>query len=171
MNDFTGVFVPATTPFDRETGDLDVVALRSNVRRLLATDLAGVLLFGSTGEGPLLDESERAAATDAVRELVPEKALPIGAVAESTRATIRMAKAAGAAAADAILVAPPAHHRPHMTAEALREHYWAIADASPIRVLLHQVPPAIAASICAADSSLSSPITATSSGSSTRMEI
>lgn len=140
MKEFTGVFVPATTPFDRVTGELDVVALRSNVRRLLATELSGVLLFGSTGEGLFLDETERAAATDAVRELVSEKGLLIGVAAESTRAAIRMAKAASSADADAVLVSPPAYYRPQMTAEALREHYLAVADASPIPILLYQVP-------------------------------
>jgi 4-hydroxy-2-oxoglutarate aldolase len=142
MKEFAGVFVPATTPFDRVSGDLDIVALRSNVRRLLATELSGVLLFGSTGEGLLLDEVERATAIDAVRELVPEKTLLIGVAAESTRAAIRMAKAAARADADAVLVAPPAYYRPQMTPEALREHYRAVADASPIPVLLYQVPPA-----------------------------
>jgi 4-hydroxy-2-oxoglutarate aldolase len=142
MKELAGVFVPATTPFDRVTGDLDVIALRSNVRRLLASDLAGVLLFGSTGEGLLVDDAERAAAIEAVRELMPDKALLAGVAAESTRAAIRMVRAAADADADAVLVAPPAYYRPQMTAEALREHYRAVADASPIPVLLYQVPAA-----------------------------
>jgi 4-hydroxy-2-oxoglutarate aldolase len=141
MLQMSGVFAPATTPFDPVTGDLDVVALRRNARRLLAADLAGVVLFGSTGEGWLLDEDERIAGLEAVASLTEEALILAGAAAESTRATIRLARAAATAGADGVLVAPPSYYRPQMTAEALRDHYRAVADACPVPVLLYQVPP------------------------------
>ncbi|HEU4453741.1 MAG TPA: dihydrodipicolinate synthase family protein [Longimicrobium sp.] len=43
--------------------------------------------------------------------------------------------------ADAVLVQPPAYYKPLMTPEALRDHYTAVADASPVPVILYQVPP------------------------------
>jgi 4-hydroxy-2-oxoglutarate aldolase len=142
MMDLHGVLAPATTPFDPVTGDLDLVALRRNTRRLYDTELLGVVLFGSTGEGLLLEEGERLAALEAVRGVAGEKLLLAGATAESTRATIRLVQAAAAAGADAVLVAPPAYYRPQMTPEALREHYLAVADRSPVPLVLYQVPPA-----------------------------
>jgi 4-hydroxy-2-oxoglutarate aldolase len=142
MVEFRGVFVPSITPFDRFRGEVDLVALRRHVRYLLESDLAGVVLFGSTGEGLLLDENERTAALQAVREVMGDRLLLAGAAAESTRATCRLARDAAHAGADAVMVAPPAYYRPQMTPEALREHYRAVADASPIPILLYQVPPA-----------------------------
>lgn len=140
--ELTGVLAPAATPFDAVTGEVDLVALRANVRTWLRAELAGVVLFGSTGEGVLLDEDERARALAAVREVVDGgRLLLAGTGAESTRATARMTRAAAAAGADAVMVHPPAYFRPQMTPEALRDHYLAVADASPVPVVLYAVPP------------------------------
>ena len=68
--DLKGVFAPATTPFDPVTGEAELVSLRANVREWMRAPLAGVVLFGSTGEGPLLDEDERARLVAGVREVV-----------------------------------------------------------------------------------------------------
>lgn len=137
-----GVFAPATTPFDPVTGEVDVVAMRRNVRAWLEAPLSGLVLFGSTGEGLLLDEEERARLLERARELLEGGQLLLaGTGAESTRATIRLTRAAAAAGADAALVHPPAYYKPQMTAEALRDHYVAVADASPIPVILYQIPP------------------------------
>lgn len=140
--DLQGVFAPATTPFDPVTGDAAVVSMRANLRRWLAAPLAGVVLFGSTGEGPLLDEDEKVRLTAAARDVVDGgRLLLAGTGAESTRATIRATAAVAAEGADAVLVQPPAYFRPAMTPEALRDHYLAVADASPVPVILYQVPP------------------------------
>jgi len=142
MLDLAGVFAPISTPFAGSGGDLDLVGLRRNARHFLGTDLAGLVLFGTTGEGPLLDEDERVTAIDSVRTLTSDALILAGAAAESTRATIRLVRSVGSAGADAVLVAPPAFYRPQLTPEALREHYLAVADASPVPVVLYQVPTA-----------------------------
>lgn len=144
MIDFSGTFAPVTTPFDAVTGELDVVALRGNIRRLVETDLRGVVLFGTTGEGPLLDEDERGIALVAVRDIANGKLVLSGVAAESTRRAIRLARSAAAAGAHGVLVAPPSYYRPQLTPEALRGHYEVVADASPVPVLLYQVPTAYA---------------------------
>jgi 4-hydroxy-2-oxoglutarate aldolase len=137
-----GVFAPATTPFDPVTGDADVVAMRANVRAWQRAPVAGVVLFGSTGEGLLLDDMERARLLEGVRGVLePGRLLLAGTGAESTRATIRLCREAAAGGADAVLVQPPSYYRPQMTPETLCGHYTAVADASPLPVLLYQVPP------------------------------
>jgi len=137
-----GVLAPATTPFDAVTGEVDVIALRANLRAWLREELAGAVLFGSTGEGILLDEDERARALSAAREVMEgDRLLLAGAGAESTRAAVRLARAAARAGADAVMVHPPAYYRPQMTPDALRDHYLAVADASPVPVVLYAVPP------------------------------
>jgi 4-hydroxy-2-oxoglutarate aldolase len=138
-----GVFVPATTPFDPVTGEVDLISFRGNAREWLAAGVNGLVLFGSTGEGLLLDESERAPVLEALRPLLGEGQYLLAATgAESTRAAIRLARGAAAAGADAVLVHPPFYYRPQMTAEALRDHFTAVADASPVPVVLYQVPTA-----------------------------
>lgn len=136
-----GIYAPITTPFDRVTGEIDLVAMRRNVRALIdSAPLTGFVLFGTTGEGPLIDEDERAAGIEAVRALVEENEVLAAIQAESTRRAVRLAKAAANAGADAVLVAPPSFYRPQLTAETLRDHFLAIADASPVPVVLYQVP-------------------------------
>ena len=137
-----GIFAAATTPFDRATGGADIGGFRRNLQFLLDAPLAGLVLFGSTGEGVLLDPDERAALLAAARELAGDRLVLAGTGAESTRATIRLCVAAAAAGADAVLVHPPGYFRSLMTASALHDHYTAVADASPVPVLLYQVPPA-----------------------------
>jgi 4-hydroxy-2-oxoglutarate aldolase len=142
VTSFSGIFAPVTTPFDAVTGDLDLIGLRRNARHLVSTELAGLVLFGSTGEGVSLDEDERVAGLEAVREIAGEKLLLAGAGAESTRATMRLVEMAAGAGADAVLVPPPSFYRPQLTPEALRLHYQRVADVASIPVLLYQVPPA-----------------------------
>jgi len=139
--DLRGTFLPVTTPFDPVSGDVDVVSLRANLRYWMGHPIAGVLIAGSTGESVLLDDAELLSMLEAARDVVPEgRVLIAGTGAESTRATIRRTEAAAAAGADAALVKPPAYYRGAMTPEALARHYRAVADASPIPVIVYQVP-------------------------------
>lgn len=144
MTIFRGIFAPATTPFDADTGEIDIAGLRRNVAAFATTDLTGLVLFGTTGEGLLLDESECLSALTAAREVVGDKRILAAVGAESTRVTIQRARAAAAAGAEGILVAPPSYYRPQMTHAALRRHYEAVADGSPIPIVLYQVPRAYA---------------------------
>lgn len=137
----SGVIGPMTTTFDATTGDLSLDGLRTNVRGHLASGLSGVLIAGSTGEAPLLDDRERDQLVTWTRDLVPrDRWLMVGVGAESTRQTIARARAAAERGADAVLVVAPHYYGPAMTADALREHYVRVADASPIPVLLYTIP-------------------------------
>ena len=140
--DLSGIHVPLATPFDPITGDVDPVGLGANIRVLLGHGVHGIVLCGSTGEAVYLDEPERRTLLDATRSVVPDdRVLCVGVGAESTRATVRLARMAAEVGADAVLVMPPAYYRDAMTPEALREHYGAIADTCPVPVVVYQVPP------------------------------
>jgi 4-hydroxy-2-oxoglutarate aldolase len=139
--DLSGVFIPAVTPFESDTGDLDLPAMQDNLRRWAEHPIDGVVLAGTTGEAVLLDEEERLSLVEAAREVLPpEILLTVGTGLESTRATIRVSKKVGEAGADAVLVQPPAYYQGAMSPEALREHYRSVADASPIPVIVYQAP-------------------------------
>lgn len=135
-----GIFPPVTTNFD-EAGDIAPIAFRENLRRWVETPIDGIVLFGSNGEGALLDEDEKTRLTAFAREVVPAGYPLIGGVSgESTRATIREAKALGAEGADALLVHPPAYFGPYLPVAALLDYFRAVADASPVPVLLYHIP-------------------------------
>jgi 4-hydroxy-2-oxoglutarate aldolase len=136
----TGVFPPITTPFDR-LGDLDVAALAANVARYARTGLTGLVTLGSNGEAPLLSEDESVRVIDVVRAGLPrERTLIAGTGRESTRATIAATRRAAQAGADAVLVRTPSYFKNRMTPEAFVTHYTAVADASPVPVLLYNFP-------------------------------
>ena len=139
--DLSGTFLPVTTPYDPVTGDVDVVALRANLRHWFSHPIAGVLIGGTNGEGVLLEDSERAALIEAAVEVAPEGRLVLAwAGAESTRHAARLTREASSAGADAALVSPPAFFKGAMTPEALVRHYRTVADASPLPVVIYQVP-------------------------------
>lgn len=141
MVDFSGTFLPVTTPFDPVTGDVDVIAFRANLGHWFENPIRGILVAGSTGESVFLDEQERVTLLEAARDVVPDDALIIaGTGGESTRHTIRMTQQAADAGAEAVLVSPPAFFKGAMSPEILARHYRAVADASPVPVLVYQVP-------------------------------
>lgn len=137
----SGLFVPVTTHFDPVTGDLAPVSFRDNLRRWQQEPIDGIVLFGSTGEGALLDEDEKLRLMEYARDLgVGSRTLVAGAGADSTRAAIRLARRLGEAGADAVLVHPPVYFAPSLDAGAIRDHYVALADASPVPILLYHIP-------------------------------
>ncbi|NIP84426.1 MAG: dihydrodipicolinate synthase family protein, partial [Planctomycetales bacterium] len=102
---------------------------------------AGYVALGSNGEAPLLDADESTALVRAVREaMAPGMRLIAGAGRESTRDTISACHVAAGAGAEAVLVITPWYYKRAMSGDALRSHFEAVADASPIPVLLYNMP-------------------------------
>jgi 4-hydroxy-2-oxoglutarate aldolase len=136
-----GIFPPVTTNFDEVTGEIAPIRLRENLRRWVEQPIDGIVLFGSTGEGALLDEDEKVRLTAMSREVVPAGfPLIAGASAESTLATARLTRRLAAEGADVMLVHPPAYFGPYLSVAALLDHFRAVADASPVPVILYHIP-------------------------------
>ena len=128
------------TPFDAQ-GDVDPAAIGANVARWIAAGVRGIVALGSNGEAPLLDERESDQVIAAARDAVPaDRLLVAGTGRESTRGTIAASRRAATLGADAVLVRTPSYFKPRMTTEAFVAHYTAIADATPIPVLLYNYP-------------------------------
>ena len=90
---FSGLFLPVTTPFDPETGDIAPVSLRENLRQYAETPIDGIVLFGSTGEGVLVSDDEKLQLIGYARDVLPAS-LPIiaGVGADSTRDVVARIK-------------------------------------------------------------------------------
>jgi 4-hydroxy-2-oxoglutarate aldolase len=136
-----GILPPCATPFVDEA--LDLTGLRANVRRWIGAGLRGLVLLGSNGEAPFLDRDELERIVAAARDEVPaDRPLLVGTGQQSTRHTIAACHVAARAGADAVLVLTPSVFRGQLTAEALVGHYRAVADDSPVPVLLYNHPAA-----------------------------
>jgi 4-hydroxy-2-oxoglutarate aldolase len=136
-----GVFAPLTTPFDRDTGDVALDRLRGNTARLCADGLAGIVVGGSTGEAPLLELDELCRLVAAARDAAPAAAQVLaGTGAESTRRAVALTRAAAAAGTDAVLVRPPGYFAAGHTTATLAGYFRALADASPVPVLVYNIP-------------------------------
>ena len=128
------------TPFD-ERGEVDPAGIRANIPRWLERGVRGIVALGSNGEAPLLDEHESDVVIGAAREAIPsDRLLLAGTGRESTKATIDASKRAAALGADAVLVRTPSYFKPRMTSDAFVAHYTAVADATPVPVLLYNYP-------------------------------
>jgi 4-hydroxy-2-oxoglutarate aldolase len=134
-----GVIPPLVTPFHAD-GGLDIEAFSASLEALAVHAFAGFLVLGSNGEAASLDEDEKLLLVAAARRSVPGRFLLVGTGLESTRGTIALTRKAAELGADAALVLTPCYYKSRMTAEALRRHFEAVADASPVPVYLYSVP-------------------------------
>ena len=132
--------VPAVSCFTA-SGDLDRAAFQFNLQAHLGHGVDGVLVAGSSGESALLDCEDRRQLLSWARETLPaDRWLLAGVGSESTRLTISRTHDAKAAGASAVLVISPHYFLKRMTEAALLAHFRAVADASPLPVLLYNMP-------------------------------
>jgi 4-hydroxy-2-oxoglutarate aldolase len=140
MPDLRGIFPPLPTPFDDDE-NIDIANLKNNIEILSRFELEGFLVLGSNGELVNLSEDEIIEVYNVSRSAIPSNKLMLaGAGAQSTRQTIKLCRAASAAGADAVLVLNPSYYKGLMGKEALRKHYFEIADASPVPVIIYNMP-------------------------------
>lgn len=135
---FTGCGTALVTPFTR-SGELDETALRRLVRRQLEAGIHFLVPCGTTGESPTLDRHERRR----VVEIVVEEAagrVPVlaGAGGYDTREAVEAAREMAGAGADGLLSVTPYYNKP--TPDGLERHYAAIAAATPLPVVVYNVP-------------------------------
>ncbi len=139
MNPFAGVYTPLATPFAAD-GSLDERGLKANVEHYLRTPLTGLVVLGSNGEAPQLDDAEAGRVIAVVRDAMPrERPLLAGTGRESTVATVAATRRAADLGVDAVLVRTPAFYKGQMTTAAFVDHYTQVADRSPVPVLLYNV--------------------------------
>jgi 4-hydroxy-2-oxoglutarate aldolase len=135
-----GVFPPIPTPFDVE-GNVSHQRLVKNLERWNAYDLAGYVVLGSNGEAVYLTTEEKRQVWETARQAIPpDKVMIAGSGCESTRETITLTRQAAEAGADAALLVTPHYFGGQMTPDSLVRHYRAVADTSPIPIVLYNVP-------------------------------
>ena len=137
--ELNGIFPPISTPFIKEKVAYDKLAF--NIERWNPTGLKGYVVLGSNGEYVSLSEEEKRAVVDTVvQSAADEMQIIAGTGCESTAETLRLTEDCAKLGADAALVVSPHYYSGRMNEAALVKHYTAIADRSPIPILLYNVP-------------------------------
>ncbi|MGB0062925.1 MAG: dihydrodipicolinate synthase family protein [Terracidiphilus sp.] len=135
-----GIFAAITTPFYSDER-IYYRKLEANVARYSRNLLAGMVVLGSTGEAPLVDDAEaREILQVAARAAAPEKVLIAGVGRESVKATVELAMAAAEFRYDAILVRAPSYFARQLSSAAILHYYRSIADRSPLPVIIYNIP-------------------------------
>jgi 4-hydroxy-2-oxoglutarate aldolase len=115
-------------------------AFESNLESYAQEDLQGYLVLGSNGEAVTLSEQEKLDLVRSARARAGGRLLLVGTGLEGTAATIDLTRKAADLGADAVLVLTPHYYRSQMSVDVLRRYFEAVADASPVPVLLYSVP-------------------------------
>jgi 4-hydroxy-2-oxoglutarate aldolase len=137
-----GVFTPIVTSFD-EQGQVAHHKMEFNLGKWNQTGLSGYIVLGSNGENVYLNEREKVDVLKTARQAIPQEKLMIaGTAGESTINTIAMTEKAAEVGADAAIIVNPSYYKSQMTTPVLINHYRTVADASPIPIVIYNLPPA-----------------------------
>lgn len=152
---YSGIYPPLPT-FFTANDELDLDTLRQHIRRIADSGIVGYVVMGTNGEAVHLSSEERARVIETTRATAGDQALVLAGCGEqSTRATIVLCRQAAHAGANFALTLPPFYFKGRMDGEALLAHYRAVADSSPLPVVIYNMPASAAgldldaATICA----------------------
>jgi 4-hydroxy-2-oxoglutarate aldolase len=135
-----GIFAAVTTCFYPD-GRPYWRKLEHNLDHYSRSPLSGMVMLGSTGEAVMLSEQEsREVLQVAQGATAPEKILLAGVGRESVFETLNLADYAAQLDYDAILVRTPHFYRKQLRNREMLTYYQAVADRSPLPVLLYSVP-------------------------------
>ena len=135
---WTGVGTALVTPFT-SSGDLDEKAVRRLGRRQVDAGIHFVVPCGTTGENPTLTLQERVRIVEIlVDEAGGQVPVLAGAGGYDTREIIHLASEMLRAGASGLLSVAPYYNKP--TQEGLYQHFRAIADSTPLPIVLYNVP-------------------------------
>ncbi|KID73416.1 L-threo-3-deoxy-hexylosonate aldolase [Metarhizium brunneum] len=143
-----GIYAPTMTFFDPETEDVDIPTIKKHAQRLIRDGLVGLVTMGSNGEAVHCTREEKLAVTKATREALDEAGFTstpiiLGATEGSVRGTVELSKLAAEAGADYTLLLPPSYYRAQIDEESIVDFFTAVADASPLPVIIYNYPGAV----------------------------
>ncbi|KAL1691094.1 hypothetical protein GGG16DRAFT_113428 [Schizophyllum commune] len=139
-----GYYVPAVLFYD-EKEEFDVPAIQAHVLRLAQGGVTGILVQGSNGEAQYLTREERKTAIALTRKTLDDNGFQntlviAGTGAQSTRETIQFCVDAKESGASHALVLTSSTWPPQMTPDNIIRFHTAVADASPIPIMIYNFP-------------------------------
>lgn len=135
---FTGMGVALITPF-KEDDSVDFEALSRLLDYQLQNNIDYLVVLGTTAETPTLSEEEKSEIVQFVKDKVNGRVpIVLGVGGNNTRAIVEKLKKDNFDGIDAILSVVPYYNKPSQ--EGMFQHYSAIAENSPVPVILYNVP-------------------------------
>src|SRR5271165_1413201 len=133
---FGAVVTAMVTPFDA-AGRLDLDGAVQLAHHLVGDGSDGLVVTGTTGEGPTLDDSERVELWGAVARAV-EVPVIAGSGTNDTAHSVELTRAATDVGASGILAVTPYYNRPSQSG--IGAHFAAIAAATSLPILIYDIP-------------------------------
>jgi 4-hydroxy-tetrahydrodipicolinate synthase len=135
MHRLNGLITALVTPFN-EMGELDIAGFRENIQFQLANQVDGLVVLGTTGEAPTLNEQEKISLIKIARAETKGKIpLVVGTGSYSTQNTIENTKKAKELGADAALVVNPYYNKP--TQEGLYHHFRELTNQVSLPIIMY----------------------------------
>ena len=135
---FHGLGVALITPFTAN-GAIDFAAVAKIVDNLIEGGVDYILVLGTTGETPTLTTDERKALIRFVRDRVAGRVeLMVGIGGNCTHDVVKTLRTWDLRGYDAVLSVNPYYNKPNQ--EGLYQHFKAIAKASPLPIMLYNIP-------------------------------
>ena len=136
---FTGTGVALITPFRRGQETVDFTKLEALIEHIITSGVDYIVALGTTSEAATMTESERAAVQEFIVETVAERVpIMLGLGGNNTLAvtdTINRTNFDGIAG---ILSVTPYYNKPNQ--RGLIAHYRSVSEASPVPVIMYNVP-------------------------------
>jgi len=137
MTEIGRLITAMVTPFD-EKGEVDYAQAKRLATALLDSGSDGLVITGTTGEGPTLSAEEKIRLYAEVKEAIGSRgAVVAGTTDNDTAKSIELSTEAASAGADALLLTVPAYNKPPQ--EGLYQHFKAIAESTELPCVLYNV--------------------------------
>ncbi len=137
MTEIGRLITAMVTPFD-EKGEVDYAQAKRLATALLDSGSDGLVITGTTGEGPTLTAAEKIRLYAEVKEAIGYRGTVIaGTTDNDTAKSIELSTEAASVGADALLLTVPAYNKPPQ--EGLYQHFKAIAESTELPCVLYNV--------------------------------
>jgi 4-hydroxy-tetrahydrodipicolinate synthase len=137
---FTGTLTALVTPFKGpEAGEIDYDSLHRLIDWQIDLGINGFVVLGTTGEAATLSDSERETLIERSLKLVAGRVpVIVGTGTNNTAQSIERTRQAVKLGVETVMAVNPYYNKPSQ--EGLVQHYTAIAECSPAKLLMYNVP-------------------------------
>jgi 4-hydroxy-tetrahydrodipicolinate synthase len=134
---FTGAGVALITPFTKNN-QVDYKALETVIENQIEGGMDYLVALGTTAETPTLSSGEKENIVDLVKEKSADLPVVVGMGGNDTRTILKQINKFNFNTVDGILVVTPFYNKPSQVG--MFNHYVEIAKASPVPIILYNVP-------------------------------
>jgi len=139
ISKFRGTGVAVVTPFQPHNGEIDYEAFGKVIDFLIEGKVEYIVAIGTTGESPVISDTERQEIIDFLAHKINQRIpLVVGIGGNNTAEVIKKIKNTRLTKVDALLSVCPYYNKPGQAG--IIAHYKAVAEASPLPVIMYNVP-------------------------------